>query len=77
VRIFLFQNADFPLWRAVGRRWATELADRLHDSGLADRTIWKISCRAEYVEADLFSTLRDASQLDAAAAGPVIAPQVH
>ena len=60
VRIFLFQDDDFPLWRAVGRRWATELADRLHDSGLADRTIWKISCRAEYVEADLFSMLRDA-----------------
>src|SRR5262249_41416231 len=58
--IFLFQDDDFPLWRAVGRRWATELADRLHDSGLADRAIWKISCRAEYVEADLFSMLRDA-----------------
>jgi anaerobic magnesium-protoporphyrin IX monomethyl ester cyclase len=60
VRIFLFQDDDFPLWRAVGRRWATELADRLHDSGLADRTIWKISCRAEYVDADLFAMLRDA-----------------
>jgi anaerobic magnesium-protoporphyrin IX monomethyl ester cyclase len=60
VRIFLFQDDDFPLWRAVGRRWATELANRLHDSGLADRTIWKISCRAEYVEPELFSMLRDA-----------------
>ena len=60
VRIFLFQDDDFPLWRVVGRRWATELCDRLHDSGLADRVIWKISCRAEYVEADLFSMLRDA-----------------
>jgi len=60
VRVFLFQDDDFPLWRAVGKRWATELADRLHDSGLADRTIWKISCRAEYVEPDLFSMLRDA-----------------
>jgi anaerobic magnesium-protoporphyrin IX monomethyl ester cyclase len=60
VRIFLFQDDDFPLWRAVGRRWATELADRLHDCGLADRAIWKISCRAEYVESDLFSMLRDA-----------------
>ncbi len=60
VRVFLFQDDDFPLWGAVGRRWATELADRLHDSGLADRTIWKISCRAEYVKADLFSMLRDA-----------------
>jgi anaerobic magnesium-protoporphyrin IX monomethyl ester cyclase len=60
VRIFLFQDDDFPLWRAVGRRWATEIADRLHNSGLAERAIWKISCRAEYVEPDLFSMLRDA-----------------
>jgi radical SAM superfamily enzyme YgiQ (UPF0313 family) len=60
VRVFLFQDDDFPLWAGAGRRWATELADRLHDSGLADRTIWKISCRAEYVEANLFSMLRDA-----------------
>lgn len=60
VRIFLFQDDDFPLWGGPGRRWANELVDRLLDSGLADRTIWKISCRAEYVEADLFSKLRDA-----------------
>jgi len=60
VRVFLFQDDDFPLWAATGRRWAGELAGRLHDTGLADRAIWKISCRAEYVEADLFSMLRDA-----------------
>src|SRR5262249_49102163 len=53
VRVFLFQDDDFPLWKAGGRRWATELAERLHACGLADRAIWKISCRAEYVEAEL------------------------
>ena len=60
VRVFLFQDDDFPLWKAVGRRWATELTERLHESGLAERTIFKISCRAEYVEPDLFAMLRDA-----------------
>jgi radical SAM superfamily enzyme YgiQ (UPF0313 family) len=60
VRVFLFQDDDFPLWKAVGRRWATELTVRLHESGLAERTIWKISCRAEYVEPELFAMLRDA-----------------
>jgi len=60
VRVFLFQDDDFPLWKAVGRRWAGELAERLHESGLADRALWKISCRAEYVEAELFSMLRQA-----------------
>src|SRR5262249_53762545 len=60
VRVFLFQDDDFPLWGVAGRHWATELAERLHDSGLASRAIWKISCRAEYVEHEVFSMLRNA-----------------
>lgn len=59
-RLFLFQDDDFPLWGRAGRKWVDELADRLHETGLAERTIWKISCRAEYVEPDLFAKLRDA-----------------
>ena len=60
VRIYLFQDDDFPLWGRVGREWADELVGRLHDSGLADHTLWKISCRGEYVDLELFSKLRDA-----------------
>ena len=44
---------------AVGQRRGgagrTSWSARLHDSGLADKTIWKISCRAEYVEPELFA----------------------
>jgi radical SAM superfamily enzyme YgiQ (UPF0313 family) len=43
-----------------GRRWADELIARMHDTGLAENTIWKISCRAEYVEPELFAAMRDA-----------------
>jgi len=60
VRIFLFQDDDFPIWGRPGRRWVDDLVARMHDSGLAERTIWKISCRAEYVEPELFARLRDA-----------------
>jgi radical SAM superfamily enzyme YgiQ (UPF0313 family) len=60
VRVFLFQDDDFPLWGNAGRRWAEELTGRLHDSGLARTAVWKISCRGEYVEPELFSRLRDA-----------------
>jgi radical SAM superfamily enzyme YgiQ (UPF0313 family) len=60
VRVFLFQDDDFPLWGRRGRRWAEELVERLHQSGLANQALWKISCRAEYVEPALFSALRDA-----------------
>jgi anaerobic magnesium-protoporphyrin IX monomethyl ester cyclase len=59
-RVFLFQDDDFPLWGNAGRRWADELVGRIHDSGLTRSTVWKISCRGEYVEPELFSRLRDA-----------------
>lgn len=60
VRIFLFQDDDFPMWGNKGRAWADELTARMHDSGLAKKTIWKISCRAEYVEPERFGRMRDA-----------------
>ncbi len=59
-RIFLFQDDDFPLWGRAGRKWVDELVGRMHETGLADRAVWKISCRAEYVEPELFAKLRDA-----------------
>ena len=60
VRVYLFQDDDFPLWGKKGREWADELVGRMHDSGLADHTLWKISCRGEYVDLELFAKLRDA-----------------
>lgn len=60
IRVFLFQDDDFPLWGPAGRRWAAELTARMHESGLAERAVWKISCRGEYVEPELFKSLRDA-----------------
>jgi anaerobic magnesium-protoporphyrin IX monomethyl ester cyclase len=60
VSIVLFQDDDFPLWGKPGRRWVLELVDELHAQGLVGKVIWKISCRAEYVEPELFATLRDA-----------------
>jgi len=60
VRVILFQDDDFPLWGPAGRRWADELVGRMYDAGLVNRVLWKISCRAEYVEYELFAKLRDA-----------------
>lgn len=60
VAVFLFQDDDFPLWGRFGRRWVNDFVRELHEQGLAGRVIWKISCRAEQVEAGLFEALRDA-----------------
>jgi anaerobic magnesium-protoporphyrin IX monomethyl ester cyclase len=60
VTIFLFQDDDFPLFGPVWRRWAGEFVDELHRSGLPDRVIWKINCRADAVDRELFVRMRDA-----------------
>ena len=60
VRIFLFQDDDFPLAGRPGQRFVTELTDEIRRRGLHERCIWKISCRAEYVEPEMFTTLREA-----------------
>lgn len=59
-RIFLFQDDDFPIWGAFGRRWAEQFIESLQAEGLIGRVIWKISCRADEVERDLFARLRAA-----------------
>jgi hypothetical protein len=56
VRIVRFQDDAFPL----RRRWVRELAGELDGAGLIGQVVWRISCSAESVEAELFGTLRDA-----------------
>jgi anaerobic magnesium-protoporphyrin IX monomethyl ester cyclase len=58
--IFLFQDDDFPLFGPVWRRWAREFVAEMHRSGLAGRVLWKISCRADAVDPDLFAEMRAA-----------------
>jgi radical SAM superfamily enzyme YgiQ (UPF0313 family) len=58
--IFLFQDDDFPLFGPVWRRWAGEFVDELHRSGLPGRVIWKINCRADAVDRELFARMQDA-----------------
>ena len=41
------------------RQWARDFCDELHRTGLADRILWKISCRADAVDADLFARMRN------------------
>ena len=58
--IFLFQDDDFPLLGQVWRRWANEFVDELERSGLSRKVIWKMNCRADAVDRDLFIRMRDA-----------------
>ncbi|MGH9931642.1 MAG: B12-binding domain-containing radical SAM protein [Pyrinomonadaceae bacterium] len=60
VKIFLFQDDDFPLFGATWRRWANEFVDELHRSRLPEKVIWKMNCRADAVDRELFIRMRDA-----------------
>lgn len=60
ITIFLFQDDDFPLFGPVWRRWTYEFIGELHRAGLPGRAIWKINCRADAVEPEIFAAMRDA-----------------
>ena len=42
------------------RRWTREFLDALHQARLPEEVIWKINCRADVVEPELFAEMRDA-----------------
>ena len=60
VTIFLFQDDDFPLFGTVWRRWANDFVNELHRSGLPEKVIWKMNCRADAVDRDLFIRMKEA-----------------
>lgn len=60
ISIFLFQDDDFPLFGPVWHRWAREFIAELHRNELPGRVVWKINCRADAVEPELFSEMRAA-----------------
>lgn len=58
--LFLFQDDDFPVWGAFGRRWVAQFTSALETAGLCGKVLWKVSCRSDEVEPELFARLRDA-----------------
>ena len=60
VRIFLFQDDDFFLIGKRGQAWAEEFLDCLQQSALNNSILWKISCRADEIEPQTFTTLKQA-----------------
>lgn len=60
VKLFQFQDDDFPLFGKVWRRWAAEFVAELHRNELPGRVIWKINSRADAVEPELMASMRNA-----------------
>ncbi len=60
IRIFLFQDDDFPMFGKVWQRWTRRFVQALHKARLPGRIIWKINCRADAVEPDLLREMQAA-----------------
>lgn len=58
--VFLFQDDDFPIFGPVWRKWTRRFLAELHARDLPRRVLWKINCRADAVEPDLLTEMREA-----------------
>lgn len=56
--IFLFQDDDFPV--RTGRRisWVQEFCDAIVRKGLSGKVMWKINCRPDEVDRDIFELMK-------------------
>lgn len=59
VKFFNFRDDDFSARSPKQRKWVEEFLKELKKSGLAGRVKWKISCRVDDVDKDLFLRYRD------------------
>lgn len=58
--VFLFQDDDFPIFGSVWRKWAYSFVNALHARGLPGKVLWKINARADAVEPELLTAMREA-----------------
>jgi radical SAM superfamily enzyme YgiQ (UPF0313 family) len=59
VRFFIFQDDDFAARSPQQRAWLGTFLEGLDESGLAGRVAWKVSCRVDDVDPQIFSLCRD------------------
>lgn len=59
IRLFMFQDDDFPVYGVRWREWTHAFCNALEQRGLSREILWKISCRADAVQEDLFARMRD------------------
>jgi anaerobic magnesium-protoporphyrin IX monomethyl ester cyclase len=58
--IFLFQDDDFLSPGNLGNAWALDFVAELEHQDLADKFLWKISCRPDEIKKEVFEKLKKA-----------------
>lgn len=56
--VFLFEDDDFPVKTSKGAEWIKEFCKELSRKGLSNKILWKINCRADEIEEDLFALMK-------------------
>jgi radical SAM superfamily enzyme YgiQ (UPF0313 family) len=57
--IFLFLDDDFPVSTGNNSNWISKFCNELDKSCLSDKILWKISCRPDEVNEQLFRNLKE------------------
>lgn len=58
--VFMFQDDDFPVASPKAKNWIETFCSLLHKNNLAENIAWKINCRPDEVNKDLFDTMKNA-----------------
>ena len=58
-RVFLFQDDDFPVKTNRTEAWVQEFCKALRKRNLNGNVIWKINCRPDEVDFDLFDLMKE------------------
>jgi len=57
--VFLFHDDDFPVKSKMQNDWIIRFCDELERTGLNKKIIWKINCRADDIEEESFSMMKN------------------
>jgi anaerobic magnesium-protoporphyrin IX monomethyl ester cyclase len=57
--VFLFEDDDFPVKTSRGSDWIIRFCNELSRKGLSNKILWKINCRADEVEEELFDLMKN------------------
>jgi len=56
--VFMFQDDDFPVAGKRGEEWVKRFCEELTKRALNEKILWKINCRPDEVEVDVFNLMK-------------------
>jgi radical SAM superfamily enzyme YgiQ (UPF0313 family) len=60
IRIYIFDDDDFIMKSRLQRQWIKDFTSELKKSGIADKIVWRVSCRIDDLEPEQIKRMMDA-----------------